>query len=73
MSLRSNADVPVANFLSGGIDSSTIIKSLSETNRELNTFTISVDSKKYDDSYWAQLVANKYNTNHQSVSVKTLP
>ena len=70
VSLRLNADVPVANFLSGGIDSSTIIKSLSKTNSELNTFTISVDSKKYDDSYWAQLVANKYNTNHQSVSVK---
>lgn len=71
VSLRLNADVPVANFLSGGIDSSTIIKSLSKTNGELNTFTISVDTKKYDDSYWAQLVANKYNTNHKSVSVKS--
>lgn len=71
VNLRLNADVPIANFLSGGIDSSTIIKSLSETNRELNTFTISVDNKKYDESYWAQLVVNKYNTNHQSVSVKS--
>ena len=67
--LRLNADVPVANFLSGGIDSSTIVKTLNETNNPLNTFTVTLDNKKYDDSYWAQIVAEKYNTNHKSVSI----
>tara|TARA_B100000131_G_scaffold285036_1_gene294047 strand:- start:930 stop:2720 length:1791 start_codon:yes stop_codon:yes gene_type:complete len=67
--LRLNADVPVANFLSGGIDSSTIVKILNETNNSLNTFTVTLDNKKYDDSYWAEIVSEKYNTNHKSVSI----
>ena len=41
--LRNIADVPVACFLSGGIDSSTIVKLLTESGESVNTFSISYD------------------------------
>ena len=58
------SDVPVANFLSGGIDSTSIIKSIIKSNNEINTFSVSYGDKRYDESYWFNQVASKYNTNH---------
>ena len=58
------SDVPVANFLSGGIDSTSIIKSISKSNNEMNTFSVSYGDEKYDESYWFNQVVSKYNTNH---------
>jgi asparagine synthase (glutamine-hydrolysing) len=59
------SDVPIANFLSGGLDSTTIIKNLYDNNiRNINTFTVAVNDKKYDESKWAKIVAEKYRTNH---------
>lgn len=69
VNLRSIADVPIANFLSGGLDSSTVVKAQSENKNSLNTFTVNIENKKYDDSHWAEIVAKKYNTNHNAVSV----
>ena len=63
--MRLIADVPVANFLSGGLDSSTIVKNMYENDNEINTFTVSNESKKYDESLWANKVSKKYNTNHK--------
>ena len=58
------SDVPVANFLSGGIDSTSIIKSIIKSNNEINTFSVSYGDKRYDENYWFNQVASKYNTNH---------
>ncbi len=69
--LRLSADVPIANFLSGGLDSTSIIKNMYEKNKSINTFTVGSDSEKYDESKWAKIVSEKYNTNHQSVTVPT--
>ena len=62
--IRNRADVEVASFCSGGIDSTAIIKSLNETNENINTFTVKFKNKKYDESHWSNQVAKKYNTNH---------
>ena len=62
--IRNRADVEIASFCSGGIDSTAIIKSLNETNENINTFTIKFKNKKYDESHWSNQVAKKYNTNH---------
>ena len=63
--LRLESDVPVANFASGGIDSTSIIKALHDMNVEqINTFSITNLEKKYDESKWSDLVASKYDTNH---------
>lgn len=62
--IRNRADVDIASFCSGGIDSTAIIKSLNETDEKINTFTVKFKNEKYDESYWSSQVAEKYNTNH---------
>ncbi len=62
--LRNIADVQVACFLSGGIDSSTIVKLLTESGESVNTFSISYEDPKYDEKKWFEQVKEKYKTNH---------
>jgi len=62
--IRNQADVEIANFCSGGIDSTAIIKNLSHDVSNINTFTIKFKNKKYDESKWSNEVAQIYNTNH---------
>ena len=62
--IRNQADVEIATFCSGGIDSTSIIKNLSKGNSNINTFTIKFSNKKYDESQWSNKVAETYNTNH---------
>ena len=61
---RLESDVPVANFLSGGLDSSSIIKNLFDNKKDINTFSAIYSDKKYDESFWIENVKEKYNTNH---------
>jgi asparagine synthase (glutamine-hydrolysing) len=72
------ADVPVGCFLSGGVDSS-IIAALSHDRKkaqgeELHTFSIAFDDPKYDESAYAQEVADHLGTKHhqEKVSIKDL-
>ena len=63
--LRLESDVPVANFASGGLDSTSIIKAQNDLNKnEINTFSVSNFEKKYDESRWINEVVSKYSTNH---------
>jgi asparagine synthase (glutamine-hydrolysing) len=62
---RMIADVPLGTFLSGGIDSSIITAIAAQHTKHLNTFSIGYkDEPLFDETYYAQLVAKKYNTNH---------
>tara|TARA_X000000368_G_scaffold404209_1_gene379995 strand:+ start:18132 stop:19931 length:1800 start_codon:yes stop_codon:yes gene_type:complete len=63
---RMESDVDVASFLSGGIDSTSIIKMLVENNYNVNSFSVGYGKDKYDESYWFNQVANKYNLNHNT-------
>ncbi len=64
-SLRMVSDVPVGVFLSGGYDSSLVSAMLQkEKNLQLKTFTIGFDSTKYDESAFAEKVANLLETEH---------
>ena len=68
--IRGEADVQVAHFLSGGLDSTTLIKlNSAESRKKINTFNVSSKDSKYDESYWAQKVVDKYNSNHITVEV----
>ena len=63
VSLRKEADVEVASLLSGGIDSTSVVKALSETSTSVNTFSIGYEDNKYDETL-VTIVSNKYSTNH---------
>lgn len=66
------SDVPVANFLSGGLDSSSIVKNMFDNgNIDINTFTMEVENEKYDESKWANEVVKKYSTNHHSETINS--
>ena len=64
------SDVPVGAFLSGGIDSSSVVAMMSEiTQKPVKTFTVKFNSNGYDESEIARLVAKRFATDHHEISV----
>jgi asparagine synthase (glutamine-hydrolysing) len=66
------ADVPVGFFLSGGMDSSTVVSLAAENKTNLNTFSIGFSDSMYDESRYAEIVAKKYETIHSTKFIKEL-
>jgi asparagine synthase (glutamine-hydrolysing) len=65
------ADVPLGSFLSGGIDSSTILHYMAKhSKRKINTFTLGfADAPRYDERSDAALMAKQYATNHTEILI----
>jgi asparagine synthase (glutamine-hydrolysing) len=62
------SDVPVACFLSGGIDSSAITAlAARELRHELHTFSVGFDQPSHDESEYARLIADQYGTDHTEI------
>ena len=60
--------MPLGFFLSGGIDSGLIVALASElSGSKLSTYTVSFEGSEFDESSSANLVAKKFNTNHQTL------
>jgi asparagine synthase (glutamine-hydrolysing) len=57
------ADVPVGIFLSGGIDSS-LVAAVASKNSRLKTFSIAFNESKFDESVYAEKIANHLGTDH---------
>jgi len=69
--LRLVSDVPLGAFLSGGIDSSTIVGLMRELGASpLKTFSIGFEDKTYDELSHARRIARTFDTDHQEFIIQ---
>jgi asparagine synthase (glutamine-hydrolysing) len=69
--VRLVADVPLGAFLSGGIDSSSVVASMArQTGAPVKTFSIGFEDPVFNELEYASLVAAAYRTEHHEIVVR---
>jgi asparagine synthase (glutamine-hydrolysing) len=70
-SIHMMSDVPVGVFLSGGLDSSTLVALIAERNgRPVNTFSVGFKGyEAYNELAYARQIAQRFSTNHHEVII----
>jgi asparagine synthase (glutamine-hydrolysing) len=59
------SDVPLGAFLSGGIDSSSVVALMAEVaGRQVDTFSVVFKEEQFDESPWSNMIARRFNTRH---------
>ncbi|MVZ97522.1 amidotransferase 1, exosortase A system-associated [Sphingorhabdus sp. IMCC26285] len=67
---RMVADVPLGAFLSGGVDSSSVVALMAEASRQpIKTCSIGFDVGALDESEYAETIARRFATDHRSRKV----
>ncbi len=70
--LRLISEVPLGAFLSGGVDSSAVVATMAGISAEpVHTCSIAFDDPKFNESAFAQIVADRYQTDHRVETVKS--
>ena len=65
------SDVPFGAFLSGGVDSSAVVGYMAQIlNRPIKTFTIGFEEKDFNELPYAQITAERWETDHHVEIVK---
>jgi asparagine synthase (glutamine-hydrolysing) len=69
---RMLADVPIGAFLSGGVDSSTVLALMQKiSSRPVRSITIGFDNPSYDEAPFAARVARHLGTDHTTVYINS--
>jgi asparagine synthase (glutamine-hydrolysing) len=69
--LRLIADVPLGAFLSGGVDSASVVAAMARVGGgRIKTFTIGFGDRRYDETRYARMVAERYGTEHEEFVVE---
>ncbi len=63
------SDVPLGMWLSGGIDSSTILHYAAQSGAPLKTFSISFQGRSFDETPYIREVAQLYQTEHEELDL----
>ncbi len=67
---RMRSDVPLGAFLSGGLDSSSIVALMAEQSSEpIRTFSIGFEEEEFSELWAARLVAERFATKHHELKI----
>jgi asparagine synthase (glutamine-hydrolysing) len=69
--LRMRSDVPVASFLSGGLDSSLVTATAQRfSSKPIQTFTVGFEHSEFDETPYARSMADHVRTDHHELHIK---
>lgn len=70
--LRLRSDVPFGAFLSGGVDSTSVVGLMARhLDRPINTFSIGFEDERFDESRFALEAARRFDTHHIQRTVES--
>jgi len=66
--VRMVSDVPLGAFLSGGIDSSSVVALMQcNSSKPIRTFSVIFEENEYDERVFSHKIVQKYNTDHKEI------